>query len=265
MAVALGARADRLAYVFAGGYLAALRALVPQESPRTMAALCATESGGAQPSAIETTFADGRITGDKTFVTLGCHAEVLFVLAKEGHDVGGRPRLALARVESNAPGVVVTALPGLPFVPEIGHARVRLDGAPAERLEGDGWGDYVRPFRTIEDVHVHLAYVAWQLASSRRWGGDPAAFERGLGIVCSLRDLSLEDPSAPSTHLALAGVIAATEAYADAVDWSLAPAADRARWERDRALLRVASKVRERRRARAWDRIRGSGEAPAPR
>ncbi len=26
-----------------------------------------------------------------------------------------------------------------------------------ERLAGDGWDDYVKPFRTLEDVHVFAA------------------------------------------------------------------------------------------------------------
>lgn len=265
LALALGIRADRLAYAFAGGYLAALAALFPPERELRPGALCATEAGGVHPSAIQTRFANGRVTGDKTFVTLAHHAEVLYVLAREGERSDGRAQLALVKVEAKGSGVEVNALPELPFVPEIGHAAVRLDDAPALRLDGDGWSDYVRPFRTVEDAHVHLAYLAWQLGNLRRWDADEALIEEGLGIVGALRDVAIADPARAETHLALAAVIKATATFSEAVDWSLAPAVEAQRWQRDATLLRVASKAREKRRLRAWQEIRARGAAPAPR
>lgn len=260
-ALRLGAHADRIAYAFSAGYLGALSALVPDRDRTRIAALCATESGGVHPRAIGTTFDGDRVTGDKSFVTFASEARELLVLAREG-EVDGRPALALVRVDATAEGVEVSALPDTPFVPEVPHGAVRLDGARGQRLAGDGWADHVRPFRTVEDLHVHLAVMGWLVASARRWGAAPATVEAGLAQAMALRSLCAEDPRAPSTHVALAGAIDAAAALVDGFDWSLAPAEDRARFERDRPLLAVASKARAKRRERAWERVRASDEAP---
>jgi hypothetical protein len=170
-------------------------------------------------------------------------------------------------VRRDAPGVSLTPLPSLPFVPEIGHATVRFDAAPVEeRLEGDGWVDYVLPFRTIEDIHVHLAFVAHVIACSSRFGWPREVVERGLSILASLRTLAGSAPRSPMTHLALAGAIDLTTHLVESLDWSLAPDADRERWLRDRALLSVASRARGKRLERAWESLspHGGSGSPAP-
>lgn len=249
-AVRGGARVDRLGFAFAAGYEAALWRLLPTRDRARAAALCATEAGGVHPRAIEATFEGGVLDGEKTFVTLGTHAEELLVLAREG-ERDGRPALALVRVRADAAGVTLTPLPATPFVPEIPHASVRFEGAPAERVEGDGWADHVRPFRTVEDVHVHAALLGWLVRVGRRWGFAPGPLERALSILLGLEVLSRADPSARATHLALAGAIDETRAVVERCDWSSAPEADRRRWERDRRLLDVASGARAARRDKA--------------
>ncbi|MCA9606049.1 MAG: acyl-CoA dehydrogenase [Myxococcales bacterium] len=264
-ALVLGTVADRLGWAFAGGYLAALNALLPDRDPSRTAALCATEAAGVHPKAIATSFADGAVDGEKTFVTLAGAAEDLLVLAKEGEDPEGRPRLVLVKVDAAAPGVARTTLPATPFVPEIEHASVRFDGAPATRLPGDGWADYVRPFRTVEDIHVHLSALAFAVAHGRRHDAvRPPVVEIALAQITALSQLATEDPSSPATHLALAAVIDASAGVIDGVDLDALPEDERARWQRDRALFGVAGKARAQRRARAWERLaRAAGEAAA--
>lgn len=256
-AVRGGAMADRVGWAFAAGYEAALSALLPDRDRTRAAALCATEIGGVHPQAIATELRDGALYGEKTFVTLGAEADELLVLAKVGEGPDGRARLVLASCAAGAAGVTMTPLAQAPFVPEIPHASARFDGAPAAALPGDGWADYVRPFRTVEDAHVHAAFVAWLTASARRWGWPPEHLERGLAILAALGSVAAADPSTPAVHLALAGVLAETRAWLEALEpcWASAPEADRARWRRDRPLLDVASKARERRRQRAWEGI----------
>lgn len=264
-AVRGGALADRLGHAFVAGYEAALAALVPSHDRARAAALCATEPGGAHPRAIATVLDEGLLRGEKAFVTLGDAAEDLYVLAKQGETDEGRARLVLARVGRDAPGVVVTPLPPLSFVPEIPHASVRFDGArPAEILHGDGWADYVRPFRTVEDVHVHGALLAWLGATAVRHGWPREAVARALALLGALGELARLDPSSPSTHVALAGTIELTRALVRDLEpaWQAAPEDDRIRWTRDRALLDVAAKARAARLERAWERIderRGAG------
>lgn len=258
-AVLGGASADRLAWAFAAGYEAALARLLPERNTSLAAALCATEKGGAHPRAIATTFVDGVLEGEKTFVTLGSLADELLVLAKagRGESLDGHAELVLVSVARETEGVILRSLGDLPFVPEIPHAEVRFDAVRgAVRVPGDGWRDHVRPFRTIEDVHVHAAFLAFWIAGGRRWGWPSAAAEHGAALLVSLAGLSVADPSSPSTHIALAGVIAATRALVTEHDasWASAPEVDRARWQRDRPLLEVAGKARALRLARAWER-----------
>ncbi len=256
-AVCGGAAADRLGYAFVAGYEAALAALVPSRDRGRAAALCATEMGGAHPRAIATVIADGVLDGAKTFVTLGTHAEELLVLAKIGED-GDRARLALVSIARDAPGVTVTALGDMPFVPEIPHASVRFEGArDFTLLPGDGWTDYVRPFRTVEDVHVHAAVLAWLGATGMRHGWPREIAERAAALLVSLRELSKVDASSSLTHVALAGAIELSRALVRDCEphWDRVPDDERARWHRDRPLLEVAGKARAKRLERAWETL----------
>lgn len=250
-AIAGGFAADRLAYAFAGGYCEALAALVPETAGHVVA-LCATEQGGNHPRAIETAFDGARVTGRKQWTTLGGHADAFLVLAREGERPDGRPALALVRVDARAEGIAVHAMPPTPFVPEIPHARVELLAAPGARLPGDGWADYVKPFRTVEDLHVHAALLGYLLQLARRCRWPEHHAERIAVAVCAARDLAHADPRRPVTHLALAGVLAATRDTIAAADWAAVEPDVRARWDRDRPLLDVASKARARRRELAW-------------
>jgi alkylation response protein AidB-like acyl-CoA dehydrogenase len=259
-AVRGGAIADRLGYAFVAGYEAALTALVPSRDRRTPAALCATETGGAHPRAIATVIEDGALRGEKTFVTLGTHAEELLVLAKTGDD-GDHARLALVSVSRDAPGVSVTPLRETPFVPEIPHASLRFDGVREyEALPGDGWTDYVRPFRTIEDAHVHAALLAYLGATGMRCGWPREVAERAASLLASIRTITIADPSSSLTHVALAGAIELSRALVRDAEphWDRAPDDERMRWRRDRALLEVAAKARAKRLERAWEILSAS-------
>ncbi|MBL8923341.1 MAG: acyl-CoA dehydrogenase family protein [Myxococcaceae bacterium] len=262
-AAGLGARADRLAFAFAGGYVAALSRLDPTLGPDDVAALCATEDGGAHPRAIHTTLKDGRLSGTKRFVSGGPLATRLLVVATTG-EVDGRPRLVLVRVPPTAPGVTLTTMDELPFVPELPHASVELRDVvvtPADVLPGDGYADALKPFRTLEDLHVHAAVLGYLSAVARRSGWQHEARERLLASLVTAVALGDEDPRAAGTHLALAGVLATTRALVHELAplWAKAPADEAARFERDRPLLDVAAKAREARRLKAWETLSRSG------
>src|SRR5215475_13863930 len=179
-----GAAADRLAYAFAAGYQAALRALVPDVMG--IASLLATEEGGGHPSAIRTRLDGARLVGRKRFATQGLEAETFLVVASVGEEAG-RNRLRLVSIPAARAGIVRTALPPTPFCPEIGHAEVALDVevTPAEILPGDGYDDYLKPFRTIEDVHVHAALLGFLLHTAGRFGWPREASERLLAFLAA--------------------------------------------------------------------------------
>lgn len=253
-AVHVAARGDRLGHAFAVGYPAALEHLVP--GVRLPCALCVTEAGGNGPRAIETALSpdgDGfRLTGAKSFVTFGHLASTLIVATRLGDKADGRPDLAVVRVPADREGIAVEELPATPFVPEVGHARLTLDDVlvlQSERLPGDGYLRYVKPFRTIEDIHVVGATLGYIVGWARRLAASPALVATLSADLVTLDRLRAAPPLDPRTHVALHGVYERVHGalQGDAFDSLLQAASDdeRSRWQRDRALLSVAGKARK--------------------
>jgi hypothetical protein len=239
--------ADRVAVALAAGYRAALRQLVP--GVPGVVSLAATEVGGAHPRAIETTVlpeGDGvRVRGTKVFVTLGAWADHVVVLASAGEQAG-RKELRGVVVPSAAEGVEHTSGPPLPLLPELPHGGLQLDvHLPASAvLPGDGWTDLVRPFRTIEDLHIAIAIAAYAVGACRRGAGTVDGLLAVLAGAVALADGPFDDPA---LHLALQGVLDALQRELDAVDWARLGPEEAERWHRDRVVLKTAAKVRDRR------------------
>jgi hypothetical protein len=246
-AIAGGFDADRLGYAFGSGYVEAGRAMFPRFDGR--GALCATEEGGTHPRAMRTTLRrDGagyRLDGYKRFVTFGSEADVLFVVCSEGEHEG-KNRLRVVAVTPRA-GLVIEPLAGVPFVPEIPHAAVRFDGvalAAEEILEGDGYARYLKPFRTVEDIHVHAALLGYLHRIGRAADWPREMIEQLTMLLVALRALAVTDAAAPTTHIALDAALRSTRALIDAADFSRVDDLTRERWLRDRALLDVAGGAR---------------------
>lgn len=251
-----GSATDRLGYAFAAGYAAAVQALFG--SPReVLASLAASEEAGAHPKGIRTTLTANGISGHKKWITLA--GEVLFVLARTAESLEQeRPTLKVVRVFRDRAGVRVIPQPETPFVPEVPHAEVEFEDveiAPGDVLPGDGWSDWVKPFRTVEDLHVHAALLGFVIANARRFDWPKDFIEGAAGTFAALRMLAKEDLSAAQNHVALAGAMSQTSALLDRLE-SLWPAGeDRERWERDRPLLSIARKARSLRIERAWSTL----------
>jgi acyl-CoA dehydrogenase len=264
-----GFDADRVAWAFAAGYQAALRALLPGLRPDVLAAFCVTEEGGNRPRDIQTRFtpvANGAvsISGAKRWTTLGPDSSLLLIVGAlpAGEDTS-RAQLKVARVAADTPGLQLLPMPETRFVPEVPHARVRLDAVQVDAgalLPGDGYDVYVKPFRSIEDIHVTLAVAAYLLHEARQRGWPAAFAERLCALLVLLAELSASPPDAPAVHIALAGALAQAHAlYAEAGGlWAALgddPAAQR--WQRDAALFSVAGTARGLRAQRAWQRLQG--------
>jgi hypothetical protein len=267
LAVAGGYASDRVGWAFASGYQAALRALLPGLPRDTLAALCVTEASGNRPRDIRTTIApqpDGvlRIDGAKRWTTLGPSSALLLIVgALPAPADAGRPVLRVVRVPVPTRGLVLQPMPPTRFVPEVPHAQVQLRDVRVSAdalLPADGYDAYVKPFRTIEDLYVTLAVLAYLLREgrARAW---PAAFnEQVVAALGLLLQLAQENPRAAPTHLALAGALRfADRLYADASSLWAGAGADPAgqRWQRDAPLFDVARAAREQRAARAWERL----------
>jgi hypothetical protein len=213
---------------------------------------------GNHPRAIRTRLterSDGThytLDGTKSFVTFGNLATTLIVAARMGERPDGRPEIAVVRIPADREGVLLEEAPPIPIVPEIPHARVSFDGTVVyadERMQGDGYASYVKPFRTVEDVHVFGAATAYLLGVASRFGA-PADWKAQLySLLVTLERLGSAPALDPSTHIALHGAARTFDQLLDcdtATDlWNEASIDERARWVRDRKLLRVAQKARD--------------------
>lgn len=256
-AVLGGFAADRLAYAFGSGYTAALRQLLGADQAPLRRALCATEAEGAHPSKLQCTLTlddegGGRITGDKSFATLGHLADELLVVAVTGRDEQGRNCLRVARIPAAREGVSFGEAVRPTFVPELPHAPVRLREVrvePHELLPGDGYLSVLKPFRTIEDTHVFLAVLGWLTKIGRHVGWPHEFVERGLSLIAGLMPVAASSlPLSPALHRVLGGLLAASNEHLirleSSVAWRAVAEQDRVRWARDRRILEVAGEAR---------------------
>lgn len=265
-AIAAGAAADRLGWAFVAGYHQALLRLVPGLDAHQPTALAATESGGGRPSAIETRLeregTQWRLSGEKSFVTLGAYARQVLVVASCGQrPADGRNDLRLVRVDAARAGLVFEPLPSIPFAPEIAHARLSLNNVlvdDSEVLEGDGYARYLKPFRTIEDLHVVGAVLGYLTRAAYRSDAREHMLEL-LTLIATVRHLAERRPDDAEAHLTLAGVFASLRRFVGQLDFvHVLPAEERLRWERDQPLLSVANHARQQRTEAAWRQSVGS-------
>jgi alkylation response protein AidB-like acyl-CoA dehydrogenase len=264
-AVAGGFDADRIAYAFGAGYEAALAHLLPQLAPGRVRVFCVSEEGGGHPRAIATRLErleEGwlSLAGKKRWTTFGPLADELLVVATAGVDGAGRNQLRLVRVDPRGAGVTIRAMPPTPFAPELPHAELAFEGvrvADAAVLPGDAYERFVKPFRTVEDIHVLGAFAGHVAGAARANGWPHDVLEEALGVAAALRSLASLDPLAAETHVALAGAIRLVGALAGRLDacWGAAETEGRARWTRDRLLLDVAAGARKKRLESAIERL----------
>jgi len=237
---------------FLVGYQAALRVLWPS-APASLGALCSSERRSVRPADMQTRLDGLRLTGSKDFVTAGLEAEWLLVAARsEGQ--GEPPRLSLAVVYPGEPGVRLEALPALPLMPEVGHARLHLQQAACELLAGDGWDAYVKPFRSLEDLYVLAALVAWLYGVGQDSGWPRELRLRLLGLLGGCAEGSRQCADSTACHLLLAGLFAQFQGLRGDIDKALAagPQAWAHCWQRDQGVLALAAAARDKRLEKAW-------------
>ena len=266
-AIVGGFVADRVGWAFASGYQAALRSLFPDAPNDKLCALCVTEADGNSPKAIKSTLkgsAGGwKLDGAKKWTTLGPDGGLFFVAARDEAASKDRPAIKIARVHSNASGLKIKAMPETRFVPEVPHAQLEFENAKVESLlPGDGYDLYVKPFRTVEDIHVQAAILSYLMREAQRLGWPEHWIERLSALLAALATLSDMPPAHAETHVGLAGALGISAGLIEEAEafW-LKSATDPAamRWGRDRELLQIAGKTRALRTQRAWEKLRQPG------
>ena len=266
--------ADRPAWAMVAGHQAAMRRLAWERDGLGLfpdggvVAFCASEEGGAHPRAIRSSLGktpDGgfRLDGQKRWATLAPSAAALLVIASVGRD-GDRNRLRALVLPSDRQGVQVSPMDlgeRVPAYAEVRHAVIDLDAVPVaagELMDGDGYTDLVKPFRTIEDLYIGAATTAYNLALARRSGWPEAAVEDLLLLLVTAGALAFGPLDEPGAHLGVAALARATaRVRADhAEHWSLVDKGAAAAWRRATAGPGVAARAKELRREGAWRRLR---------
>ncbi|MCP4756407.1 MAG: acyl-CoA dehydrogenase [Proteobacteria bacterium] len=267
-AIAGGFLADRTAYAFAAGYHAALQRLVPSLPPGSITAFCVTEKGGGHPRAILSRLEriDGepnqpplwKLNGFKSFVTCAREAEVLLVAASIGTGEDGRNRVRMVQLKRDTPGLTINPMKDLPYIPEISHGTVSLEEveiADAQLLPGDGYSEYVKPFRTIEDLYILAAVTGYQFRAACEFGWPRELKEQLLASLACIRTLAVADPNAAQVHIALAGLRKQMNLLAVDLDplWKETPETTKNAWERDKGLTNISVKAQSQRLETAWE------------
>ncbi len=270
-AVIGGAMTDRIAFAFAGGYQAALRHMVPDLPNDQIVSLAITEEGGGHPRAIAATLIPVEkgskggylLSGHKKWITLASEATTLLVAASTGKTPEGLNQIRLVRVPSDTAGVAIKSMEDLPIVPEISHGEVYLEEVEVLSdaiLPGDGYTQYIRPFRTIEDIFVSAGFLGFcfRVATDHKWPRD--VLEKLTCLLASLYTIAHADVNAPETHIALSGFLTLERKLVQELDplWETVPKDVRERWNRDKILLQVAEKLRGIRRETAWKKVSAS-------
>ena len=266
-AVVGGFAADCFAYAFAAGYCCALQRLVPMIPADVLACFCITEEGGGHPRAIEARLDPsgdeaGRggafiLNGRKKYITCAKEADVFLVAASDGIRADGTNSIRMVKIDAGTPGVRLQTMDALRLVPEISHCEIMFDDVSvsgAALLPGDGYTSYIKPFRTIEDLHVSAAILGYLFrnACTHDWGREVMA--RISGLIVSVRSLALSPPGAPAVHIVMDDVLKQIKVLFASLDplWEKAGVEAKQAWDRDKVLMNIADKARAGRLQRAW-------------
>ncbi len=262
--------ADRPAWAMVAGHQGAIRRLAWERGRLHLmpeggiVAFCASEEGGAHPRAVQSSLdatpdGDFRLSGQKRWATLAPSAAALLLIASVGRE-GERNRLRSLCVPSDRRGIAIAPMDlggRVTSNPEVRHAVIELNEVPVaagELLEGDGYADAIKPFRTIEDLYIGAAMTAYNLALARRSGWPASAVEDLLLLLATAEALAFGPLDEPAAHLGVAALGRATARVREAhtAHWDLVDDGAAAAWRRATSGAGVAARAKELRRQAAW-------------
>jgi hypothetical protein len=244
-AIAGGAIADRLAWVFVAGYQAALRRVFPELPVDGFAAYVASEDRkGELPGVAVLEHKDGfSLAGNKTWVASSDHVQHLVISA------GEREETCFYLIHREAEGVSMLTYDRASYLGDMSQGRVTFEGAfaPPERAIAEPVRS--RSFSNAEPLHVLTAAAAFMLSHTRSHGGPISLQGRALATIAATSTLAEAELTEPQVTLGLVGVSAALQTTAtefEAFLWE----ADEAlleRWSADRRLINMFTAGLERR------------------
>jgi hypothetical protein len=197
------------------------------------------------------------LNGSKKFVTCANEADLLLVAASTGISPEGQNQLRLVRIKNNIPGLAIKPIKDIPFIPEVSHGELEINNIPiteSQILPGDGYTTYIKPFRTLEDLHVTAAVSGYIFRIACLFNWPQTIMEQLLALLTSAKTILKADPLKSSVHIILGGinslfahVIESTDPY-----WKLTDDVTRSQWVRDKASLNIGGKAQAQRLSSAW-------------
>ncbi len=199
------------------------------------------------------------LSGRKDFVTLAGEADTLFVAVTEGESQG-RSNIKMVMVKVSTPGVDVVLHPPLSFVPNVSHGSVTFDSVvvnAGDIFSGDGYSEYVKPFRWFEDINVFTSVAAYLFKLTLAYDWKVEARVEIISILISLSYLQKIDAGDSIAHIVMSDLVKRLERWLECYDkeWEKVPEAVSNEWSRDKLLLKIASSARKVRHGNAIDKL----------
>jgi hypothetical protein len=121
-------------------------------------------------------------------------ASELLVIAVAGKSED-RPILKAVKISLPSTGADLMIMPGMGIIPELVHGELTLNNAKGCILEGDGYLDFNKKFRLIEDAHLLMAFTALILSKVIRSKRDDTLIDDCMVIITSLLAVEFNDES----------------------------------------------------------------------
>jgi acyl-CoA dehydrogenase len=198
------------------------------------------------------------LNGKKKYITCAKEADFFLVAASVGISDDGKNNIRMIKIDSKTPGITIVPMKDIHLVPEISHCELIFTDVKifeSDLLPGDGYTDYIKPFRTIEDLHISACILGYLFQNACRydWGTDIK--EIILGRIVSVRNLALSNPTAPAVHIVTGDVLKQIKELFKLLEpfWEKVGGEAKQDWDRDKILMTIADKARTRRLQTAWE------------
>jgi acyl-CoA dehydrogenase len=247
--------ANSVGQAFVNGYEVAIQRLTGIDTRESIAAFCVTENKSTHPTSMLSCLTVDKkgnytLSGKKDFVTLAGDAKKLFVAVNFGVSAAGQKIIKLVEVNVASSGVSIQLLPELPFVPDVTHGVVNFDSVVIEAsniLSGDGYSDYVKPFRWFEDINVFMSVSAYLFKLTLAFDWPEDAKVEMISLLTSLSGLHKMKADDPVAHIVMFNQTEALDKWLERYDeaWNAVTEDVVLCWKRDIALLKIATRARK--------------------
>ena len=257
VALELAMRTTTIGQAFAIGYRCALQNLLPDLIQDEWGAFCVTEKSGVHPKKLTTTVSEsGVLNGHKSFVSMADVAKELIVIAKTEDSIKEeRPVLKAVRVKLPLKGAEISMMPSMGMMPEIGHGTLQLNNVQGQMLVGDGYLNFNKRFRAIEDAHLIMAFTSLILSKSIRYKLNDELIDDALVIISAIMMQDYSDEA--FSVLQLNGINRLLTSLNSRFENELEKISDdfKCDWVRDAKIFSLAGKARALKRERAIEPI----------